>query len=371
LNTSHGQIATPVFMPVGTLATVKSLTPLDLARAGTQCVLANTYHLILRPGAELVARLGGLHRLMGWDGPILTDSGGFQVHSLASLRRTSERGVQFQSHLDGQACELTAESVVQTQELLGSDLIMPLDVCLGPAAELDEARAAHERTRRWAARSLQAHQRADQQLFGIVQGGMYEDLRSRAARDMCSLGFPGFAIGGLSVGEPERKTAHLLRAVTEELPADRPRYLMGVGTPEQVVAYAARGVDMFDCVLPTRLGRTGVAFRGFARLNLQRAEYRSDARPLDDSCDCQTCAGYSRAFLHDAVRQQVPLGARLLSLHNVRQLVRTAERARAAILDGSFGAFAARAEAVLQEAAETRPGARVRGSVALAGLASA
>jgi queuine tRNA-ribosyltransferase len=371
LNTTHGPIATPVFMPVGTLATVKSLTPSDLARASAQCLLANTYHLTLRPGAELVAQLGGLHRLMGWNRPILTDSGGFQVHSLASLRRTCEQGVQFQSHLDGSQHELTPENVVRTQELLGSDLTMPLDVCLGPEADVEEARAAHERTRRWADRSLRAHRRPDQQLFGIVQGGMHEDLRRQAARDMRSLDFPGFAIGGLSVGEPERTTARLLQAVTAELPTDRPRYLMGVGTPEQVFAYAGLGVDMFDCVLPTRLGRTGVAFTGFARLNLRRIEHRADPRPLDEACDCQTCAHYSRAFLHDAVRQRSPLGARLLSIHNVRQLVSTAERARAAILDGSFAVHALAVEAILRAAGEVKAAARLRSAILTAGRSSA
>jgi queuine tRNA-ribosyltransferase len=323
-------------MPVGTLATIKGLTPLDLRTAGAECVLANAYHLALRPGAEVVAVLGGLHRFMSWSGPILTDSGGFQVHSLGHLRDTAEHGVVFRSHLDGAPVMLNPAGVVRTQELLGSDLIMPLDICLGFEAGPDEAAAALERTRRWALKSLQAHRRSDQQLFGIVQGGLDPRLRRQAARDLRSLPFAGFAIGGLSVGEPRATTDEILAVTVAELPPDRPRYLMGVGTPEQILNYVAHGVDMFDCVLPTRLGRTGMAFGAGERINLKRAAFQRDARPIDASCDCLTCAQFSRAGLHNAIREAIPLGARLVSLHNTRALIRTAEAARSAVLAGLF-----------------------------------
>ena len=336
LTTPHGELRTPIFMPVGTLATVKSLTPLDLRTSGAECVLANAYHLALRPGAEVVAGLGGLHRFMGWPGPILTDSGGFQLYSLGRLCQTAEDAVRLRSHLDGSSIELSPESAVRTQELLGSDLIMPLDICLGSGAGPDETTAALERTRRWAVRSLEVHRRSDQQLFGIVQGGLDPRLRREAARDLHSLPFAGFAIGGLSVGEPRTTTDQLVAATAAELPPERPRYLMGVGTPEQILAYVARGVDMFDCVLPTRFGRTGMAFGAGERINLKRADFRRDARPIDTHCDCLTCAGFSRSFLHHAVREATPLGARLVSLHNTRALIRTAEAARSAILSGRF-----------------------------------
>ena len=248
LQTAHGVLPTPAFMPVGTLASVKTLTPRDLAALGARCILANTYHLALRPGSALVEQLGGLHRFAGWRGPILTDSGGFQVFSLAALRETSERGVHFESHLDGTPLELTPEGVVRTQEQLGSDIAMPLDVCLGPDASATEAAHALGRTRRWALRSAAAQRRPDQILFGIVQGGMHETLRREAATDLGGLGFPGYAIGGLSVGEPLALTRRLVEVTAGALPADRPRYLMGVGTPEQLLEYSALGVDMFDCV---------------------------------------------------------------------------------------------------------------------------
>lgn len=343
LATTHGDIPTPAFMPVGTQATIKTLTPRDARQSGASCILANAYHLALRPGAEIIASFGGLHRFMGWQGPILTDSGGFQVFSLAELRETAEWGVRFLSHLDRREIELTPERVIAVEELLGADIIMPLDICLGADANESQAAAALERTYRWAVRSQAAHRRADQLLFGIVQGGMSPRLRREAARSLRNLEFPGYAIGGLSVGEPREQTHTLLATVTAELPLDRPRYLMGVGTPEQLLEYIALGVDLFDCVLPTRLGRTGLAFTAEGRLNLRRAEYLADARPIDPSCDCQACARYSRAFIHNALRQRVALGARLLTLHNVRVLIRTAESARRAILEGGFPTLLRRA----------------------------
>jgi queuine tRNA-ribosyltransferase len=323
-------------MPVGSLANVKTLTPRDLQGLRADCLLANAYHLARRPGAEIVARLGGLHRFMGWQGPILTDSGGFQIYSLAPLRETSERGVRFLSHLDQQLIELSPERAVGVQELLGADIIMPLDVCLGAGASYGETVEALERTSRWARRSIAARRRADQLLFGIVQGGLDPQLRRQSCRDLVELDLDGYAIGGLSVGEPRVVTERLLTTTVAELPADRPRYLMGVGTPEQVLAYTALGVDMFDCVLPTRSARTGLAFTPGSRLNLKRAGYSQDRRAIDPSCDCQTCKYFSRAYLHNAFREATALGARLLSIHNTRVLLRTASKARAAIIGGRF-----------------------------------
>jgi queuine tRNA-ribosyltransferase len=325
-------------------------------------VLANTYHLALRPGTADVAKLGGLHRFMGWNGPILTDSGGFQVFSLTHLRATSERGVRFRSHLDGRAVDLTPEAVVEAQAQLGSDIAMPLDVCLGAGASSSEMVEALERTRRWALRSQTAHRRADQLLFGIVQGGLDARLRREAARDLTALQFPGYAIGGLSVGEPVALTDTLVEVTASALPADRARYLMGVGTPEQVIRYVALGVDLFDCVLPTRLGRTGLAFGAEARLNLRKSIYARDAAPIDESCDCPTCGRFSRAQLHDLSRRTSPLGARLISLHNTRALTRTADRARRAILNGRFAAFLAQAPTWPPRSGEPERGARATGS---------
>jgi queuine tRNA-ribosyltransferase len=355
LATAHGELPTPAFMPVGTLANVKTLTPADLETAGARCVLANAYHLALRPGAALVAQLGGLHRFMGWSGPILTDSGGFQVHSLARLSETSEGGVRFRSHLDDSPIELTPERVVEIQEHLGADLTMPLDVCLGPTASRDEAVAALERTRRWARRAQAATRKPGQILFGIVQGGLDAELRRQAARDLVELEFPGYAIGGLSVGEPVDLTGDLVGLTAAELPAERPRYLMGVGTPEQIVAYVALGIDMFDCVLPTRFGRTGMAFGGAGRVNLRRSEFAADGRPIDPECDCLTCQRFSRAYLHWALRELVSVGARLVSLHNVRSLTRCAEQARAAVLAGQFAEFLAGRSQPLPQPSGERP----------------
>ena len=323
-------------MPVGTRATVKGLTPRDLRACEAECILANTYHLALQPGADAVAGLGGLHAFMGWNGPILTDSGGFQVFSLAGLRRTTDEGVSFRSHLDGKELELTPERVIELEEQLGADIIMPLDVCLAAGASRAEAERALDRTARWARRAQAAQRSDDQQLFGIVQGQLFPDLRRQAARDLRSLDFSGYAIGGLSIGEALEATGELVELTTAELPVDRPRYLMGVGTPEQLLAYIALGVDMFDCVLPTRLGRTGLAFTRGGRLNVRRAELRDDPSPVDESCDCLVCARFSRGFLHAAFRERWPLAGRLLSLHNVRTLVRLARRAHAAVLDGTF-----------------------------------
>lgn len=337
LYTEHGPIETPGFMPVGTQATVKGLTPRELLEIGAQCVLANTYHLWLRPGTELIERLGGLHRFMGWNGPILTDSGGFQVLSLAALRQIDEQGVTFASHLDGAARLLTPELAMEVQAALGSDIAMALDVCPPYPCGDRDLREATERTFRWAERCLKPAPRGRQLRFGIVQGGVEEVLRRRAARTIGALPFDGWAIGGLLVGEPRERTWQALDAVLDGLPPDGPRYLMGAGAPADILSAISRGVDLFDSVLPTRLGRTGAVFTPGGRLNLRSAELARRDAPLDPTCDCPACRGYSVAYLHHLVRAREDLGLRLASLHNVRFLVRLAGEARRAILEGRFG----------------------------------
>jgi queuine tRNA-ribosyltransferase len=336
LHTPHGPIETPAFMPVGTLATVKAVAPVDLASIRPACVLANAYHLSLRPGATLVERLGGVHRFMNWDGPMLTDSGGYQVFSLEDLRQVDDDGVTIRSHLDGRERRLTPARVVRVEEQLGADIIMPLDVCLGPDASRSDAELALERTHRWAIRSLRSQRRHDQALFAIVQGCMNSQLRSQAARALRGESFPGFAIGGLSVGESRSVTDGLVEVTCKELPTDRPRYLMGVGEPDQLLAYAGMGVDMFDCVLPTRMGRTGYAFTSGGRVNIARGGFVGDHGPLDDACACETCARHSRAYLNHLFRSREPLGARLLSVHNVAFLVNTLRRFRRSVVAGEI-----------------------------------
>jgi queuine tRNA-ribosyltransferase len=299
-------------------------------------VLANAYHLALRPGAPLVERMGGVHRFMGWGGPMLTDSGGYQVFSLADRRQVDDGGVTIASHLDGRPRRFTPRSVVKIEEQIGADIIMPLDECIGYPSARAEAEQALDRTHRWALQAARAHRRSDQWLFAIVQGGMEPDLRTQAADALAAERFPGYAIGGLSVGEPRAVTDDLVALLGRRLPADRPRYLMGVGEPDQLVGYAALGIDMFDCVSPTRLGRTGYAYTSEGRLNVARARVRADAGPVDPRCDCRTCREYSRAYLHHLFRAGEPLGPRLLSLHNVAYLVGLLKAARAQILDGTF-----------------------------------
>jgi queuine tRNA-ribosyltransferase len=320
-HTPHGTIETPAFMPVGTQATLKGLLPSDLLPIRPQVVLSNAYHLALRPGAPMVARRGGLHAFMRWDGPMLTDSGGFQVFSLASLRQVDDDGVTFASHLDGRRRRFTPASVIKIEEQIGADIIMPLDVCSAYPSPRSDVELALERTYAWALKAARAQKRPDQALFAIVQGGMEPDLRVQAARALAAEPFPGFAIGGLSVGEPREISDRLVALTAAELPEDRPRYLMGVGEPDQLLAYAAAGVDLFDCVLPTRLGRTGYAYTAGGKLNVSRAALRADPGPLDPGCACVTCERYSRGYLHHLVRAGEPLGARLLSLHNVAYLV--------------------------------------------------
>jgi len=335
LYTSHGIVPTPVFCPVGTQATVKSLTPRDLQELGAPMILSNTYHLYLRPGADVIGRLGGLHTFMGWYGPILTDSGGFQVFSLEGLRQVSDDGVTFRSHIDGSEHRFTPEKVVEIQETLGSDIAMVLDECARPDDRAYIVEAMH-RTHLWAERCLAAHTRQDQALFGIVQGGIYEDLRAESARALTSLGFPGYAIGGLSVGESKADMLRILDHVTPLLPEDRPRYLMGVGSPEDLIEGVARGIDIFDCVLPSRLGRNGSVFTPAGRMNLRNARFKEDPAPIQEGCTCYTCQHFTRAYLRHLTIAKELLASHLSTLHNVHFLLDLMLRIRHSIEEGTF-----------------------------------
>jgi queuine tRNA-ribosyltransferase len=340
LHTPHGDLPTPVFAPVGTQATVKAVTPQQLRELGATLVLANTYHLYLRPGSRRVAERGGLHAFMAWESPILTDSGGFQVFSLADRRSVDSDGVTFHSHLDGSLHRFTPESVIGVEEELGADIIMVLDECAEPH---DRAynELALQRTHAWAERSLRARTRDDQALFGIVQGGVFADLRARSAEFIASLGFPGIAIGGLSVGESKADMLAMLEVVDPRLPDDRPRYLMGVGSPEDLVEGVVRGIDLFDCVLPTRMARNHSALTRRGRLNLRNAAYADDERPVDPACDCYTCRTFTRAYLRHLIVAGEMLSATLLSIHNLRCLVSLAEDLRTAVQEGTLADFAA------------------------------
>ena len=346
-NTPHGAIETPVFMPVGTLGTVKALDPDDLKAAGAGMILANTYHLHLRPGDDVVRDLGGLHRFMAWDGPILTDSGGFQVFSLEGLRRVDEDGVEFRSHIDGSSRKFTPESVMQIQRNLGADVIMQFDHVIPGQSTFTDAQDASERSIRWLERCVAAQSEPHapsprpQALFPIVQGGIHAELRMQAARTIRGMNdWQGVAIGGLSVGESKPDMYSVLDHLHPELPADRPRYLMGVGFPEDLIEAVRRGVDLFDCVAPTRMGRNGTAFSSTGRLNIKRAEFRTDPRPLDENCNCSACRRFSRAYLRHLYVSDEILGLRLLSLHNVHFLVSLMRGARAAIQAGEFESWA-------------------------------
>lgn len=336
-HTPHGAVETPRFMPVGTLATVKGLTPAQLQTTGAQMILANTYHLHLQPGEEIVEGAGGLHRFMGWQGPILTDSGGFQVFSLSQLRQIKEFGVIFRSPRDGRIIELTPERSIQIQNALGADVIMAFDECPPAQAEKKDVIAATERTYRWLQRCIEAHQRPQEQaLFGIVQGGIYPDLRSQAAEALARLDLPGYAIGGVSVGEEPALIHQIVRLTAPLLPPAKPRYLMGVGTYREMVEAIAAGIDLFDCVIPTRFGRHGTALVGGERWNLKNACFREDFTSLDATCPCYTCQNFSRAYLNHLVRSREMLGYILLSLHNITELVRFTQKIRQAILDDRF-----------------------------------
>jgi len=339
--TPRGVIRTPAFMPVGTGATVKAMFPEDVAATGADIILANTYHLMLRPGAERIARLGGLHRFMHWEKPILTDSGGYQVMSLAKLRRIDQRGVTFQSHIDGATVELTPERAIEVQCLLGADIQMVLDECTPFPATREEAKTSLDLSLRWAERSKAAFAKLaapGQALFGIVQGSVYPDLRRESARALIEIGFDGYAVGGLAVGEGQEAMLGMVEVVAAMLPEDRPRYLMGVGTPQDLLLSIARGIDMFDCVMPTRSGRHCQAFTWGGRLNLRNARYAEDATPLDPDSACPA-ARYERAYLHHLVRANETLGAMLLSYANVQFYQELMGRARQAIEAGSFAAF--------------------------------
>ena len=338
LHTPHGTVLTPVFAPVGTQATVKSVSPDELHGLGATLILANTYHLYLRPGADVIAELGGLHRFMGWDGPILTDSGGFQVFSLEHLRKVTEDGVVFRSHIDGSAHLFSPEKVIDIEEKLGADIIMCFDECADPHDET-YSRRAMERTHRWAVRCREAHTHPGQALFGIVQGGVFADLRRQSAHFLTSLDFPGYAIGGLSVGETKEQMHSILEETVPLLPEDKPRYLMGVGSPEDLFEGIARGIDIFDCVLPTRIARNGALFTHTGRLNIRNAQFTRDTRPIEEGCPCYTCSHFSRAYLRHLIMANEILGLRLTTLHNLHFLVNLACRIRDAILAGTFGDF--------------------------------
>jgi queuine tRNA-ribosyltransferase len=341
IQTPHGIIRTPIFMPVGTQATVKSVSPEELRDAGAQIILANTYHLMLRPGSALIADFGGLHSFMHWDGPILTDSGGFQVFSLGHLRKLSEEGAAFKSHLDGSAHLLTPESVMRIEAELGADIILPLDICAAYPCTPVEAKVAMERTHRWAERALVAkeHYRPEQTLFGIVQGGFEPELRQQSANFVGNLPFPGLSIGGLSVGEPKEMMWEMLRYVTPALPRTKPRHLLGVGSPEDLVMGVGLGMDMFDCVLPTRVARHGGLFTRNGRVSIKRAHFRTERGPIEEGCDCYTCQNYSAAYVHHLARTEEQLYYRLGSIHNIRFMLRLASQLRESILAGTYPAF--------------------------------
>ena len=341
--TPHGPVQTPAFMPVGTQATVKGMTPEMVRATGAEILLGNTYHLMLRPGPERVAALGGLHRFMNWNGPILTDSGGFQVMSLAGLRKLEESGVTFRSHLDGAMFELTPERAIEIQLLLGADIVMQLDECLKLPASVEEMERAMQLSLRWAERSKRAFGDvlAGHALFGIVQGGDNAELRAHSARGLIDIGFDGYAVGGLAVGEPQEVMLATVADITPALPADRPRYLMGVGTPEDILEAVARGVDMFDCVLPTRNGRHGLAYSRFGPINLKNARHTDDTRPLDDESTCPAARDYSRAYLHHLIKAGEMLGAILLTSVNLHYYQDLMRGMREAIAAGRFADFRA------------------------------
>jgi queuine tRNA-ribosyltransferase len=339
LHTPHGTVETPVFVPCGTQATVKTLSPRDLEEEGVELVLCNTYHLSLRPGAETIAALGGLHRFMAWPRALLTDSGGYQVFSMAELRRITEEGVTFRSHLDGSAHTLTPETAIAIQEALGADIIMAFDDCTPYPATPDQARASMDLTLRWAERCLKARTRSDQALFGIVQGSVYPELRAEAAARHTALPIDGYGIGGLAVGESKGQMLAVLRHTAPRLPAERPRYLMGLGTPEDLLLGVAAGIDMFDCVMPTRHGRTGSLFTRQGRLSIKAAAYARDERPVDPECTCYTCRTFSRAYLRHLFVADETLGLRLNTLHNLHFYVALMAEVRGALAEGTFAKF--------------------------------
>ncbi|OME96040.1 MULTISPECIES: tRNA guanosine(34) transglycosylase Tgt [Paenibacillus] len=334
VHTPHGVIDTPTFMPVGTLATVKTMSPEELKAMDAHIILSNTYHLFLRPGHDIVKEAGGLHKFMNWDRPILTDSGGFQVFSLAEMRKISEEGVHFHSHLNGDKLFISPEVAMEIQNALGSDIMMAFDECPPYPAEYEYVKQSTERTSRWAERCLKSHARPeDQALFGIVQGGMHEDLRRQSARDLTSMDFPGYAIGGLSVGESKQLMYEVLDYTVPLLPNNKPRYLMGVGSPDALIEGSIRGVDMFDCVLPTRIARNGTTMTSQGRLVVRNAQYARDYGPLDPECDCYTCRNYSRAYLRHLIKSDETFGLRLTTYHNLHFLLNLMRNVRQSIME--------------------------------------
>jgi queuine tRNA-ribosyltransferase len=340
IKTSHGDVKTPMFMPVGTLATVKTLDPQEIKAIGSGVILSNTYHLALRPGTDVIAAAGGIHQFMQYHGPILTDSGGFQVFSLAKNRQITEEGVTFRNHLNGDLMTLTPESAIEKQKDIGADIIMAFDECIPYPAEYDYAKASTERTLRWAARCLATPRGKHQALFGIVQGGEFHDLRTYSAKATTALPFDGFAIGGTSIGEPKAVFSTMLQAAIPHLPINKPRYVMGIGSLDYILEAIGQGVDMFDCVLPTRLARHGALMTTHGRINIKDAQYERDFTPIDDQCDCQTCRQYTRAYIRHLYRSEEILGKRLMSIHNLRFLIRVVEGARLAIEQNRFLAYA-------------------------------
>lgn len=340
VHTPHGSFETPTFMPVGTQATVKTMSPEELKEMDAGIILSNTYHLWLRPGHEIIQEAGGLHKFMNWDRAILTDSGGFQVFSLSEFRKIEEEGVHFRNHMNGDKLFLSPEKAMEIQNALGSDIMMAFDECPPFPATHEYMKASVERTSRWAERCLQAHARpGDQGLFGIIQGGEYEDLRRQSAADLVSLDFPGYAIGGLSVGEPKDVMNRVLEFTTPFMPADKPRYLMGVGSPDSLIDGAIRGVDMFDCVLPTRIARNGTLMTSNGRLVVKGAKYARDFGPIDENCDCHVCKNYSRAYIRHLIKAEETFGIRLTSYHNLHFLMNLMKQVRQAIREDRLGDF--------------------------------
>lgn len=339
LHTPHGVFKTPMFMPVGTQATVKTVTPEELEEMGAQIILSNTYHLFLRPGTELIHEAGELHRFMNWNKGILTDSGGFQVFSLGAMRKITEEGVYFRSFLDGSKQFLSPEISIRAQEDFGSDIAMAFDECIPYPADYEYARKSTERTTRWAKRCIKAHQRTDRGIFGIIQGGMYKDLRKQSAMEISSLPFDGVAVGGLSVGEPHDLMYDILEETTQWMPKGKARYLMGVGTPDCLVEGVARGVDMFDCVFPTRVARNGMAMIHTGRMNMKNKQYERDFRPIEESCGCYTCRNYTRAYIRHLYKSEELLAFRLVTIHNLYFLLQFMRDMREAIVQGNFSEF--------------------------------
>lgn len=331
IHTPHGDIQTPIFMPVGTQATVKSMTPEELKENGAQIILGNTYHLHFRPGDKLIKEAGGLHKFMNWDKPILTDSGGFQVFSLSALRTIDEEGVEFTSELDGSKHLFTPELVMEIEENLGSDIMMAFDECCPYPSSYEYTKNSMERTTRWAKRCMDAHTTENQALFGIIQGGFYEDLREQSAKDLIEMDFPGYAIGGIAIGEPEEEYLRLLRYTAKLMPENKPRYVMGIGSPNYLIEAVLAGIDMGDCVLPTRIARHGTAMTSHGKVVVRNATYERDFTPLDDECDCYTCRTYTKAYIRHLIKCKEILGMRLLSIHNIRFLTKLMEQIREAI----------------------------------------